>query len=80
MLNTSLILAAAEGGHHIVNELPMDPVWYGVITFALLMAALLAVLSMRSVGLRHPAPTTAVQHHGTARSGSHGTGSHSAGH
>ena len=27
MLNTSLILAAAEG-HHVVNELPMDPIWY----------------------------------------------------
>ena len=25
MLNTSLILAAAEEGHHVVNELPMDP-------------------------------------------------------
>ena len=24
MLNTSLILAAAEEGHHVVNELPMD--------------------------------------------------------
>ncbi|MDO4239536.1 hypothetical protein [Micrococcus sp.] len=44
------------------------------------MASLLAVLSMRSVGLRHPAPTTAVQHHGTGPTGTHGTGSHSAGH
>ena len=25
MLNTALILAAAEEGHHVVNELPMDP-------------------------------------------------------
>ena len=37
MLNTSLILAAAEG-HHVVNELPMDPIWYGLLVFALLMA------------------------------------------
>ena len=42
MLNTSLILAAAEG-HHVVNELPMDPIWYGLLVFALLMAALAAL-------------------------------------
>ena len=42
MLNTSLILAAAEEGHHVVNELPMDPIWYGLLVFALLMAALAA--------------------------------------
>ena len=64
MLNTSLILAAAEG-HHVVNELPMDPIWYGLLVFALLMAALAATMSMRSRALRLPEPTTAVQHHGT---------------
>ncbi|MCG7422005.1 hypothetical protein KW076_09110 [Micrococcus porci] len=75
MLNSALVLAAAEEGHHVVNELPIPPVWFGIIVFLLLMAGLLAILSMRSVGLRHAEPTTAVQHHGT-----HGTGSHSAGH
>lgn len=75
MLNSALVLAAAEEGHHVVNELPIPPVWFGIIVFLLLMAGLLAILSMRSVGLRHTEPTTAVQHHGTR-----GTGSHSAGH
>ena len=56
MLNTSLILAAAEG-HHVVNELPMDPIWYGLLVFALLMAALAATMSMRSRALRLPEPT-----------------------
>ena len=73
MLNTSLILAAAEG-HHVVNELPMAPIWCGVLVFALLMAALAATMSMRSRALRLPQPTTAVQHHGTGR------GSHTSGH
>ena len=73
MLNTSLILAAAEG-HHVGNELPIDPNWYGQLVFALLMAALAATMSMRSRALRLPEPTTAVQHHGTGR------GSHTSGH
>ena len=73
MLNTSLILAAAEG-HHVVNELPMDPIWYGLLVFALLMVALAVTMSMRSRALRLPEPTTAVQHHGTGR------GSHTSGH
>ncbi|QCP08156.1 hypothetical protein FDF08_09320 [Micrococcus luteus] len=73
MLNTSLVLAAAEGPH-VVNELPIPTVWYGIIVFALLMAALLATMSMRSRALRLPEPTTAVQHHGT------GHGSHTPGH
>ena len=72
MLNTSLVLAAEV--HHVVNELPIPTVWYGIIVFALLMAALLATMSMRSRALRLPEPTTAVQHHGT------GHGSHTPGH
>ncbi|MDY6055141.1 hypothetical protein [Micrococcus sp.] len=79
MLNTALTLAAAGGheGGHIVNELPMHPIWYGVIVFVALMALLMAIMSMRSVGLRHPEPTTAMRPHGGA---DHGRGSHTAGH
>jgi len=77
MLNTALILAAAEGhaaeGHHVVNELPMPAIWFGIIMFLALMGALLAIMSMRSVSMRLPEPTTAVQHRGPS-------GSHSAGH
>lgn len=72
MLNTSLVLASAEG-HHVVNELPIPTIWYGIIVFILLMAALLATMSMRSIALRLPEPTTAVQQHGT-RHGSHTPG------
>ena len=74
MQQTSVLIQAAEGGHDIVNELPMDPIWYGLLVFALLMAALAATMSMRSRALRLPEPTTAVQHHGTGR------GSHTSGH
>ena len=74
MLNSALILAAAEG-HHVVHELPIPAIWYGIIMFLLLMASLLAIMSMRSVSLRHPEPTTTVQRHG----GHGSTGSHGAG-
>lgn len=75
-MNSALILGAAEG-HHIVNELPIPTIWYGIIVFAVLMACLAVTMSFRSVGLRHAAPTTAVQH---ASGHGHGTGSHGARH
>lgn len=33
MLESSLLLQAAEEGVHVVNELPMDAHWFGVIAF-----------------------------------------------
>lgn len=49
-------LAAAE--HAVVNELPVDPLVYGIAIFAALMFLLLAILSIRSVALRPDAPAS----------------------
>ena len=75
-MTSSIILASAqlaEESHHVVNELPIPAIWFGVIMFLALMGALLAIMSMRSVSMRLPEPTTAVQHRGPS-------GSRSAGH
>ena len=70
MLNLMTVLA--EGGHHIVNELPF-PAWvFGVAIFAIFMFLLLATLSLRSVSQRHESPSTDVAHHGG--SAGHGSG------
>lgn len=51
-----LFQAAAEEG--VVNELPVDPIVYGLAIFAALMFLLLAIMSLRSVALRREAPTS----------------------
>ena len=51
-----MFFAAAEEA--VVNELPVDPVVYGIAIFAALMFLLLAIMSLRSVGLRPDTPTT----------------------
>ncbi|PIE26231.1 MAG: hypothetical protein CSA58_10600 [Micrococcales bacterium] len=56
MIVTVIVLAghgAEEGGHHIVNELPMTPVTYGLIAAAFFTVALLATVAFRSIGHRH---------------------------
>ncbi|MCT2089819.1 hypothetical protein [Micrococcus terreus] len=73
-IQTGVTILAAEGGHHVVNEL-IFPAWvFGWGVFAVLMLLLLVTLSFTSVGKRHPAPTTAVDTHGT------GHGAHRARH
>lgn len=51
-----LFYAAAE--ETVVNELPVDPLVYGIAIFAALMFLLLAVMSLRSVALRPDTPTS----------------------
>ncbi len=51
-----LFLAAAE--ETVVNELPVDPIVYGIAIFAALMFLLLAIMSLRSVALRPDTPST----------------------
>ena len=51
-----LFFAAAE--ETVVNELPVDPLVYGIAIFAALMLMLLAVMSLRSVALRPDTPTS----------------------
>lgn len=70
-IHTGVTILAAEGGHHVVNEL-IFPAWvFGCGVFAVLMLLLLVTLSFKSVGKRHPAPTTAVDTHGGTGHGSH---------
>lgn len=60
MLNTFTTLSTivADGGHEIVNELPV-PAWvFGVAVFLILMFLLLATLSLKSVALRHDDPVS----------------------
>ena len=73
MLNSAIVLAAAEG-HHVVNELPISPIWYGIIVFVGLMLLLAAFMSMRSVGIRPAEPGDELVHGHDA----HGHGSHQA--
>ena len=51
-----LFLAAAEVP--VVNELPVDPLVYGIAIFAALMFLLLAIMSLRSVALRPDTPAS----------------------
>jgi hypothetical protein len=53
-----LFFAAAE--ETVVNELPVDPLVYGIAIFAALMFLLLAIMSLRSVAQRPETPTTDV--------------------
>lgn len=39
---------AEEGGHAIVNELPFDPIWFGVIALAAFGALVLLLLAFRN--------------------------------
>ena len=51
-----LFLAAADAA--VVNELPVNPIVYGIAIFSALMFLLLAIMSLRSVALRPDAPAS----------------------
>jgi len=53
MLSRAYVLAV-EGEHEVVNELPFDSFYFGLIAFGALIAVLLLTYSFRSVGTRHP--------------------------
>lgn len=46
-------LLAFEGGHEVVNQLPVHPVMYGVIALVVLLFLLLVTFAFRSVHTRH---------------------------
>lgn len=61
------ISAAAEGGHHIVNELPFPAPVFGVITFAIFTALAIVTFSFRDVANRHAAKAEAyAREHGAS--------------
>lgn len=50
---SQILVASGEhaeegGGHAIVNELPFDPIWFGVIALAGFAALLLLLLAFRN--------------------------------
>ncbi len=49
MSTLAVVAAQAE----VVNELPIEPIAYGIITFCALTATLLVTYAFRSVGTRH---------------------------
>lgn len=64
-----LFFAAAEEA--VINELPVEPIVYGVAIFAALMFLLLAVMSLRSVALRPETPSTDVAQPNQGSTASH---------
>lgn len=64
----SHLIAAAEGGHPIVNELPFPPIVFGIIALALFMVALMALWFFRN--------TLALDPHGTSQGTDPDTRSH----
>lgn len=44
----SQILVAAEGEHHIVNELLFAPIWFGVLALAIFLVLLAALWMFRN--------------------------------
>ncbi|MEV8338016.1 hypothetical protein [Leucobacter sp. NPDC077196] len=61
------IAAAAEEGHHVVNELPFPAVVFGVIVFALFCVIAAVTFSFRDVANRHSAKADAyAREHGSA--------------
>ncbi|ROP45843.1 hypothetical protein [Pseudokineococcus lusitanus] len=49
----STAVLAAAGEHHVVNELPMDPFFFGLTAFVALLVLLSVTFAFRSVGFRH---------------------------
>ena len=62
------IAVAAEGGHHVVNELPFPAPLFGVIAFVGFTALAAVTFSFRDVANRHAEKAAAyAREHGDAR-------------
>lgn len=61
------VAAAAEGGHHIVNELPFPAPLFGVIALVVFTALAAITFSFRDVAHRHAEKAEAyAREHGDA--------------
>lgn len=61
------IAAAAEEGHHIVNELPFPAVVFGIVVFAIFAVFAAVTFSFRDAANRHAAKAEAyARDHGSA--------------
>ncbi|MDN5558029.1 MAG: hypothetical protein L0G23_01130 [Ruaniaceae bacterium] len=47
------VILPFSGGHEVVNELAVAPIWFGIITFSVLVLLLFVTYAFRSVGTRH---------------------------
>ncbi|MBK0419146.1 hypothetical protein JD276_08880 [Leucobacter sp. CSA1] len=62
------ITAAAEGGHHIVNELPFPAPLFGAIALTVFVALAAVTFSFRDVANRHAEKAEAyAREHGDAQ-------------
>ena len=49
----SALVVLAQEAHETVVELPMHPIWYGVIAFSILMLLGTITLSWKGISHRH---------------------------
>jgi len=52
-VTTSILLAQAEEAHHTVVDLPMHPIFFGLIAFAVLMLLMFITMSWKGISHRH---------------------------
>lgn len=50
----AFILAAEEGGHHVVNPLFMDPFFFGVLAITILVVLVVLTSLFRNMSASHP--------------------------
>ncbi len=61
-------IAAAEGAAHVVTELPIPAIAYGVIVFTVFLVSAAVTFSFRDVANRHSAKAAAyAREHGEAQ-------------
>lgn len=52
-MKSSILLTAAVEVEHAHVELPMDPIAYGLIAFAILLALLIVAMAFNGIAHRH---------------------------
>lgn len=65
------VFASGEAGHHVVNELPFEPMYFGVIALIVFLGLLALLWSFRNTLLLDP-----VEHHSDAPEQDGSAGSH----
>lgn len=52
-MKTAILLAQASPEHHVVIDLPMDPIYFGLIAFGILMFLMFVTMSWKGISHRH---------------------------
>lgn len=53
-MNAAIMAATAEGAEHAAHtELPMDPIWFGLITLAIFLTMGIVTRSWKGISHRH---------------------------